>query len=576
MHQQKLSKNIWVFAIWLFFFVNCGHASPKFTPTQPQLQVADVASDKVVLSWTPSTVAKSSIKSYLIFRNGTQISTVPSSQTSFTDLGLNAATRYSYAVAAMSSRGIRSALSEAVSVETSTSMPEPTPAPPPAPEPTPTPPPPSSGTKTVTPIESNEILTNPGMGFADFGILWGGAPLPLSQYPTPSTAYPRWYWSELEPNEGQFNFALVDNLIAEAKRRGQTVAWRIMPAIPAWLKAKGVGQFGTTTDDQLPDHNHPLFLQYHERLIQVFSARYANSLDIDRMDIGSVGCWGEWNSACCPAGKEAMCEAYMPNSTNTRKIIDWYFKYFPTTPLIALDATINPLSGGDSYATSRGAGWRADCFGDYGMFGPNWNHMVSYYPAIFNDAINANAWKRAPVDLEVCGVVQDWYDLGFDIDLILQKGLEYRVSILNAKSRPIPTAWRPKFDAWLKKIGYRFVINQFSHSDRAPVGGTATFSTVLTNKGVAPVYHKYPVSYRLRNSAGAEVARFTSTYDLRNALPGTHNLTDTFTVPAYLPPGVYQIDIGVLDRTSSKALLQLAITGKRADTWYPLSSLEIY
>src|SRR5262250_3439949 len=64
-------------------------------------------------------------------------------------------------------------------------------------------------TVTVRPTEIDDILYNPGMGFADFhfGI---GPPLPVEQHPRSTVAYVRWYWTELEPAEGQYNFALVD------------------------------------------------------------------------------------------------------------------------------------------------------------------------------------------------------------------------------------------------------------------------------------------------------------------------------------------------------------------------------
>ena len=34
--------------------------------------------------------------------------------------------------------------------------------------------------------------------------------------------------------------------------------------------------------------------------------QYGRSLDIDHVDIGSVGCWGEWNTACCVGAGHAV------------------------------------------------------------------------------------------------------------------------------------------------------------------------------------------------------------------------------------------------------------------------------
>ena len=79
------------------------------------------------------------------------------------------------------------------------------------------------------------------------------------------------------------------------------------------------------------------------------------------------------------------------------------------------------------------------------MFGPGWNHMVDVYEPAAQDPVIGNAWKTAPVQFEVCGVMQDWYDRGFDIDLILRKGLEWHCR----SSTPARRRSQPRGDhAW--------------------------------------------------------------------------------------------------------------------------------
>src|SRR5262249_55952235 len=247
--------------------------------------------------------------------------------------------------------------------------------------------------------------------------------------------------------------------------------------------------------DIFPDHNNPVFLDYHQRLIRVFGARYAGSPDIDHIDIGSVGCWGEWNTACCQSQK-AQCKRVFSTEQNQIKITDWYLHYFPNTPLVMLHG--GPLK----YAVSHGTGWRADCFGDYGYSGPGWNHMEHAYAPVLQDPVIADAWKKGPVQFEVCGVMQDWYDKGFDIDLILKKGLEWHVSVLNAKSSPVPLAWRSKVDEFLKKMGYRLVLRELSHQAQATAGTTQLFRSQWENVGVAPIYRPWPLACRGRGGAG--------------------------------------------------------------------------
>lgn len=426
-------------------------------------------------------------------------------------------------------------------------------------------------TVTVHPREIKDLLYNPGMGLADFHFGLDHPPT-TDQYPRPTVAYFRWSWSDLEPEEGQYAFDFVDRIISQAKAKGETLAFRILTEYkagsPAWLLHKGVGNV-KVGGGVFPDYNNPTFLMYHERLIKAFGERYAGSPDIDHVDIGSVGCWGEWNMACCQ-GVEAQCKQYFPVEDNQIKITDWYLKYFAGTPLVM-------LHGGQlKYAVSRGAGWRGDCFGDYGYFSSTWNHMEHAYTPVLQDPMIEQAWKTAPVQFEVCGVMQDWHDKGFDIDLILKKGLEWHVSVLNAKSSPIPTEWRPRVDEFLTKIGYRFVLRQMTHATEAQPGRTLSLQSRWENVGVAPIYHDWPLAYRLRSAEDGVVARWASSAQLRQWLPGPqHEVEDTVVLPESVPIGLYVLDVAILDREGRAPFVDLAISGKRQDRWYPISTVVI-
>ena len=318
----------------------------------------------------------------------------------------------------------------------------------------------------VHPKEINDVLYNPGIGFADFHFGWGNPP-PPSEYPRQTVAYVRWSWADLEPEEGRYNFDFVDNVINTAKAKGETLGFRIVTeyrtGTPQWLLEKGVASVPTSSGP-FPDYNNRIFLDYHERLIKAFGHRYSGSPDIDHVDIGTVGCWGEWNTVCCEDVKE-LCGRYYPTEANQRRITDVYFRYFPNTPLVML------IGGQPRFAAERGAGWRGDCFGDYGMFSSRSNHMDHVYGPAVQDPLIGNAWKSGPVHLEVCYFMQDWYERGYDIDKILSKALEWHASLINAKSSPVPTAWRSRVDEFLKRLGYRMVLCELKHSREVPSGG---------------------------------------------------------------------------------------------------------
>jgi hypothetical protein len=425
--------------------------------------------------------------------------------------------------------------------------------------------------KTVSPEYLDEILVNPGIGFADFGFGWGNPP-PLAQYPATSVAYFRWTWAELEPTEGAYAFDVVDQTIATAKTKGETLAFRIMTVYdtssPQWLLDKGVASV-VTTDGVFPDHNDPTFLDHHRKLVEAFGARYGGKQEIDHVDIGSVGCWGEWNTACCDATSMDACTQYFPTEANQKAIIDLYAERFAGTPLVAL------VGAPVAYAVSKGAGWRGDCYGDYGYFSPTWNHMVNVYEPIATDPLSMNAWQKAPVQFEACGVMQEWVDKGFDIDLILQKGLDWHLSVFNGKSSPVPDAWRPKIDGWLKKIGYRFVLGSLTHETTVAPGGSLSLGTRWQNIGVAPPYHRWPIAFRLRGAGDDVIAEGESAVDVRTWLPGEHEANDVLPIPAGITPGSYSLDVAVLAEDGSGPRVKLAIVGERVDGWYAVSDVTV-
>jgi hypothetical protein len=319
----------------------------------------------------------------------------------------------------------------------------------------------------------------------------------------------------------------------------------------------------------MPDYNDAMFLAAHERLLNAIGQRYAGSEDIDHVDIGSVGCWGEWNTACCETTKE-LCGRYYPTEETQRRITDMYFRHFPNTPLIML------IGGQPQYAAQRGAGWRGDCFGDYGFFRPNFNHMDDIYGPAVQDPWIGIAWQTAPVHLEVCYYMQDWYDKGYDIDKILSKALDWHASVINGKSSPIPSAWRPRVAEFLKKLGYRLVLRELAHPAQVSPGDSLGIASQWENIGVAPMYHAWPLAYRLRSASDQVVCQWTSEADPQQWLPGaSHQVRDAVSLPLTIPPGTYSLDVSILNRRDGVGYVALAIEGKRSDSWYSVSKLTI-
>lgn len=430
----------------------------------------------------------------------------------------------------------------------------------------------------VTPTESDDLLTNPGMGFTTHSAVDGEVP----GYPKSTIAYYRWYWDELEPEEGKFNWAMVDSVLALAKAHGQRLATRIMPAngrprIPGWYRKTGARGWdfvaestqnaGKTDPSWMPDHEDPLFAKYMGRLVKEFAKRYDGHPDIDHIDIGSYGHWGEWHLSFVKEKRDYKFDL-------KKMIIDWYLEGFKKTPMVIPE----DAEAGLIYATENGTGWRADCIGDYGPPN-NWNLMTRYLqlPRIYPSV--GEAWKKSPVAFESCGTMETWLAAGRDIEFIYSVCLELHTSILNNKSSAIPPEWWPATERFLKQMGYRFVVRSLRHEKWLEPGSTLNLEMTLDNIGVAPPYRAYIPVFEIRQagarSSRSVVAQVETTWMVRQWLPGRHVQATQVMLPDDLKPGRYLVCFSLIDPYSKEPAIKLAVDGGDAQGWYSWTSFAV-
>jgi hypothetical protein len=114
----------------------------------------------------------------------------------------------------------------------------------------------------VYPKEINDVLNNPGIGFTTFqrfngdtlnAVRWTeGFPIEYQSfdgditnknYPQTSIAYFRVYWKFFEPEQGKYNWPMLDKALRTAAERGQTLMFRLAPYgtgdrtdVPEWFR----------------------------------------------------------------------------------------------------------------------------------------------------------------------------------------------------------------------------------------------------------------------------------------------------------------------------------------------------
>ncbi len=443
-------------------------------------------------------------------------------------------------------------------------------------------------TVTVRPHEIDDVLINPGLGFTTFqrfngdrlneGLKWTeGFPIqyqPFSgsltnqDHPPTSIAYFRIYWKFVEPESGGYRWDLFDQALAAAQSRGQSLMLRIAPYgtgpdndVPAWYRALVNGQ---DLEKKLPIEKwrvhpeNPFYLRHFGGMIRAFGARYDGHPNLELVDVSIVGAWGEG------AGAEQLTE------TTRRALLDCYLDTFGRTPLVL---QLQDEKAARYSLSKRAVGWRVDCLGDMGGFSKTWSHMEDYYPQTLIQTGLQDAWRRAPVTMEVCWVMQHWKNQGWDIDHIIDESLKWHISSFNAKSSPVPVEWWPQVNRWQKKMGYRFVLRKFTYPAMVKPQEKLSFTSWWENKGVAPCYKRYPLALRLKSPAHAEVLMTAA--DVTQWLPGDNVFDGAVTVPAGMPAGEYDVALALVDPDSKQPKVRLAIEGRDEDGWYRLGKIRL-
>ena len=441
----------------------------------------------------------------------------------------------------------------------------------------------------VHPKVTDDVLYNPGIGFNTFqrfngdslneGVGWTEgfpivyqeppASLAVKNFPYSTTSYFRVYWRFLEPERGAYKWDMLDRALAVSRERGQTMLLRVAPYghnvkenknidVPDWYRGSdGVDEY--ENEKWAVDPHDPRYVEYFGGFIRALGERYDGHPDLESVDLSIVGAWGEG------AGTHQLKPDVM------KALVNAYTDSFKKTFLLAM------LTDPDSnkYILSRThAGYRFDCLGDMSMDSV-WGcaHMLDRYPQqIIKCGVN-EAWKKAPVSMEVCWVMEHWRRSGWDVDYIIDQSLKWHISSFNAKSSAVPEEWKPNVDRWLKKMGYRFALRKFVCPPKLRPGRAMEFNMWMENQGVAPCYRNYPLAFRLKSSESTVIIK--THLDIREWMPGDTFIESKIHIPSCVPLGEYKIQVAMLGMDCGKPVIQFATEGRDSDGWYTMGNVLV-
>jgi len=418
--------------------------------------------------------------------------------------------------------------------------------------------------------EDKGFLQIPGVGWQTFFRTASEDPSMTRLRFKSGCAYMRWTWGDLEPVEGQYAFAMIDEWLAKCRQDNQALAFRVMLSwpghegtIPQWLLDKGIKYIYSECPQEGAhyevDMEEPIVKKYHEKLIRALGERYDGHPDIALVDIGSVGLWGEWHIYCDPV--------LMPGDAERKAIIDLYYEAFPNTPLTSLvDDRPNVL-----YANAKGrSGWRGDCWGNGDEPGGGWNHHKdSYWPMV---NLMPDGWKTGTVALEPCGTFGGYPTIP---SVVVNDAVAWHATFIQNKSNGIPANWLPDIERLVMKLGFRLVLRKIDFDETASAGSDLTIDMNWENLGIAPPYRDHRIAFRLRDENDEIHAVTITDMSILGWLPGNKNINVTYKLPADLQIGKYYLEMGLVFHSSVEHTIPIANKGKTSDGWYALGSLDM-
>ena len=99
---------------------------------------------------------------------------------------------------------------------------------------------------------------------------------------------------------------------------------------------------------------------------------------------------------------------------------------------------------------------------------------------------------------------------------------------------------------------------------------------IWENVGVAPPYRDYLIALRLTNTSNkASYVFVIDDTSIKGWLPGIIEINKSIKLPDNVKAGIYNLAIGIVDKTTTKPAIRLAIEGRAEDGWYPISNVEV-
>lgn len=434
--------------------------------------------------------------------------------------------------------------------------------------------------------DNNEVLQNPLMGWQvtmsmqeviDYGVPEGYGSVLLRQA-----------WDELEPEEGQFQWELLDRSLEICKEAGVSIQMGMylqasdvwgFKGIPDWVWEKydipyqivDSSSFESVDRENYPT-KHPLYYNkvYQEKVRNFLTAvaqRYPDGT-ADILDVRFYGLYGEWDAGWNPFDWGGDRDLKRETLSDMLHMYMDVFKDYKKTKLCIDVAHI----AGDEYkwqdyrteachdiALENGFAIRSCGVGVDNYYGMTKFVMDEAYSR-FNPT-NAETWYG-------------WNPGQFDLQKTLDTFYSAHVNTMTFGMATLSADYireqnREMFDSAAKTMGYRLIPREISYPRSVKAGDSFEFVSTWANTGVGLCWRPYPLKLTVLDVQGNEVwSQVDQEFNQTQWIKGKkYTVTSSLTIPAELAEkkGDYELYISMVDDQGKNAIaLPVGDTGNKA------------
>lgn len=370
-------------------------------------------------------------------------------------------------------------------------------------------------------------------------------------------------WAELEPEEGVYNWASIDeeNQISRWRKEGKHLVFRFVCDIPGeeahmdipeWLYEKS-GKAGKWYDGEYgkgfaPDYNNPTIISCHEQAVKALGEHFGQDGLISYVELGSLGHWGEWHVNYSEGIQRIPREA-----VRDKYILPWT-EAFPDARILMR----RPFASAEKYgfglyndmtgqpeATQSWFDW-INNGGEYDQTGEK-NVIVPM----------KNFWKTAPSGGEFTSSLSMEEMLDTNLSGTVEMIREAHTTFLGPK---IPDEnYVDGYKEVLKNMGYRLWISMAELKNTAK---GSRLKLIWENSGVAPMYKEWPVYVYIEDESGKLVEKSRISIKISSLLPGEKATTltalETERLNSFLEKG-YRLSVGIEDPMTELPCVRFAM-----------------